>query len=58
MYKSPNKILSKIDEKLLKYRVMLKDILTFLGLDDRDALLKTLYIVVLGISIPIIRSIV
>ena len=58
MYKSQNKIVSKIDEKLLEYRIMFKDILTFLGLDYRDGLLKTLYIVVLGISIPIIRSIV
>ena len=31
------------------------DILTFLGLDYRDASLITLYFVVLGISIPKIR---
>ena len=33
------------------------DILTFLGLDYRDASLIILYFVVLGISIPKIRSI-
>ena len=36
---------------------MYKDILTFLGLDYRDAWFITLYFVVLGISIPKIRSI-
>ena len=36
---------------------MFKDILTFLGLEYRDALLITLYFVVLGISMPKIRSI-
>ncbi len=35
---------------------MFKDILTFLGFDYRDASLKTFYFVVLGISIPKIRS--
>jgi hypothetical protein len=34
---------------------MFKDILTFLGLDYRDASLLKLYFVVLGISIPKIR---
>ena len=33
---------------------MFMDIVTFLGLDYRDASLITLYFVVLGISIPII----
>ncbi len=32
-------------------------ILTFLGLDYRDALLITIYFVVIGISIPKIRPI-
>ena len=50
MYKSLNKIVSIFVEKLLKFRIMFKDILTFLGL-------KTLYFVVLGISIPNIISI-
>ncbi len=35
---------------------MFKDILTFLGLDYREASLITLYFVVLGIGIPKIRS--
>ena len=54
MCKSQNKIVSKSVEK---YRIMFKDILTFLGLDYRDASLMTLYFVVLRISIPKIRSI-
>ena len=36
---------------------MIKDILTFLGLDYKDASLITMYFVVLGISIPKIRPI-
>ena len=36
-----NKFVSKSAEKLLKYRIMFKDILTFLGLDYRDASLIT-----------------
>ena len=57
MYKSRNKIVGKFVEKLLKYRIMFKDMLTFLGLDCRAALLITLLFVVIGISIPKIRSI-
>ena len=53
MYKSRNKIVSKFVEN--KYRIEFKDKLTFLGLDYRDALLITLYLVVVGISIPKIR---
>ena len=49
MYKSRNKILGKLLVKLLKYRIMFKGIIAFLGLDYRDAPLKTMY-VVLGIS--------
>ena len=52
MYISLNKILSKFVVKLLNYRILFKDTLTFLGLDYRDALLITLYLVVIGISIP------
>ena len=52
MYKSRNNIVSKFVENLLKYRIMFKDILTFLGFDYRDDSLITLYFVVLGISIP------
>ena len=55
MYKSRNKIVSKFVEKLLKYRIMFKDILTFLGLDYRDASLITLYLVVIEVSIQNIR---
>ena len=45
------KIVSKYVAKLIKYMILLQDILTFLGLDYRDALLITLYLVVIGISI-------
>ena len=57
MYKSRNKIVRKFVEKLRKYRILFKDILTFWGLDYRDASLTILYLIVLGISIPKIRSI-
>ena len=57
MYKCRIKILNKYVEKLLKYRLIFKDIFTFLGLDYRDASLITLYFLVLGISILKIRSI-
>ena len=43
MYKSRNKIVSKVVEKLLEYRIFLKDILTFLGFNYRDALFITFY---------------
>ena len=46
------KIVSKFVEKLLKDRIIFKDILIFLGLDYRGALLIISYFVVLGISIP------
>ena len=45
------KIVSKFVTKLIKYTILFKDILTFLGLDYRDALLIVLYLVVIGISI-------
>ena len=51
MYKCRIKIVSEFVEKLLKNRIIFKDILTFFGLDYRDASLITLYFVVLGISI-------
>ena len=35
--------------KLLKYRILFKDILTFLGLDYRNDSLIILYLVVIGI---------
>ena len=44
-------------KKLLKYRIMFKDIFTFLGFDYRDVSLITWYFVVPGISILKIRSI-
>ena len=43
------KVVVKFVEKLLKYGIMFKDILTFLGLDCRDALLIKLYFIVLEI---------
>ena len=52
MYKSRNKILSKFVEKLLNCRIMFKDILAFVGLDNREVPLITFNFVVLGISIP------
>ena len=52
-----DKIIRKLVAKLLKYRILLKDILTFLGLDYRDASFITLYLIVIGISTPKIRSI-
>ena len=55
MYKSRNKIVSKFVEKLLKLRIIFKDILTFLGPDYGDALLNTLYFIDIKISIPKIR---
>ena len=57
MYKCRIKIVSKFVEKLLKYRIMFMDKLTFFELDYRDASLITLYFVVLGIGISKIRSI-
>ena len=38
-----NKIVSKSAEKLLKCRILFKDMLTFLGLNYRDASLITMY---------------
>ena len=40
-----DKIVSKFVGKLLKYRILFTDILTFLGLDYRDASLIILYVV-------------
>ena len=45
MYKSRNKIISKFVEKLLKYRIMFKDIFTFLGNNYREASLIISYFV-------------
>ena len=56
MYKSQSKIVSRSVKKLLKYRILLKDIITFLRLDYRDALLIILNFVALGISIPKFQS--
>ena len=49
---SRNKILSKFVAKLQKYKRLFKDILTYLGLDYRDALLTTLNRIVIGNSAP------
>ena len=43
---------AKFVAKLLKYRTLFKDILTFLALDYRVASLIILYLIVLRISIP------
>ena len=51
MYEGRNKIVGKFVVKLLKYRIMIMDILTYLGLGYRDASLITLHLVVLGINI-------
>ena len=45
-----DKIIRKFVAKLLKYRILFKDILTFLILDYRDATLIILYLIVIGIS--------
>ena len=50
-----DKIIRKFLAKLLKYRIMFKDILAFLRLDYRDASLIILYLIVIGISNPKIR---
>ena len=52
-----DKIIRKFVAKLLKYRILFKDILTFLILDYRDASLIILYLIVIGISNQKIRSI-
>ena len=44
-----SKILRKFVAKLLKYRILFKDILKFLGLDYWEASLIILYSVVLGL---------
>ena len=49
---SRNKILSKFVAIVQKYKRLFKDILTFLGLDYRDASLTILYLIVIGISTP------
>ena len=49
------KKLSVFVAKLLKYRLLFKDILTFLGLDYGDALHIILYLVVIEIKISKIR---
>ena len=55
-YISFDKIIRKYVVKLFKYRKLFKDILTFLGLDYRDASLIILYLFVIGISTLKIRS--
>ena len=52
-----DKIIRKFVAKFLKYRILFKDILTFLGLDYRDASLIILYLILIGISNPKIRPI-
>ena len=54
MYGSKKNV-SKFVAKILQYRILCKDILTFLGLNYRDALPIALYLVVIGISIQKIR---
>ena len=49
------KVLIRFVANLPKYRTLFKDVHTFLGLDHRDTSLRTLYLVVIGISIPNIR---
>ena len=47
---------TKVETKLFKYRIIFKDILTLLGLEYRDALPLTLYLIVPGIIISKIRK--
>ena len=44
-----DKIICKFVAKLLKYRILLKGKLIFLGLDYRDASVIVLYFIVIGI---------
>ncbi len=44
--------LNKFVAKLLEYRILFMDILTFLGLDYKEASVIPFYYVVLGITIP------
>ena len=48
-YTSFDKIVRKFDAKLLKYRILFKDILTLLGFDYRDASPIILYFIVIEI---------
>ena len=61
MYKSFFLIISKFVEKLNKYRIMFKDILTFLGLDSgndyRVATLSKSYLTTTGITMQSLKSI-
>ena len=50
-----NKIVHKFVCKLRKYRIQLKDILSFLGFDYLDASFIILHLVVIGIIITKIR---
>ena len=50
MYKSQQNC-NYICFKRPKYRILFKEIITFLGLVYRDAMLMTLYLIVIGISI-------
>ena len=52
---SLNKSFRKFVAKLIKYRILFKELLTFLELDFREASLLTLYFVVLKNSFPKIR---
>ena len=54
MFKIRNKIVIKFVQIMPKYRIIFKDIFTFVGLVYRDVLLKTF--IVLGISILNIRK--
>ena len=47
IHKSKAKIMYKLVAKLRKYRILFKDILTFLKLDYRDDSHKILYLVIL-----------
>ena len=50
-----NAYVCKFVAKLIKYMLLFKNILTFIGLGYSDASLITLYLVVIGISIKKIR---
>ena len=39
------------DDYIYKYRILFKNILTFLGLEYSDVLVKIMYLVVLGIIV-------
>ena len=49
MYKSQNNFVSQFIAKNIKYRILFKSVLKFLGLDHRDDTISKSYLIVIGI---------